>query len=153
TPQYSASRAVTEYTEQHYLPAAAAYRGRAAAGAAFGKQLTRTRRALEGDWSSLGFGEVRFQSSPAAHSVSAEVFLGRIPPDAVGIEVYAEGRDDGPPERHEMTCLDPLESAQHHLYRATFAGGRPAADYTVRVRLRIPGLAVPLESCCIRWQR
>ena len=30
TPHFSASRSVREYTEQHYLPAAAAYRARAA---------------------------------------------------------------------------------------------------------------------------
>jgi glycogen phosphorylase len=30
TPRFSANRAVREYTEQHYLPAAAAYRERAA---------------------------------------------------------------------------------------------------------------------------
>jgi len=30
TPRFSASRAVCEYTEQHYLPAAAIYRLRAA---------------------------------------------------------------------------------------------------------------------------
>ncbi len=28
TPRFSANRAVREYTEQHYLPAAATYRGR-----------------------------------------------------------------------------------------------------------------------------
>jgi starch phosphorylase len=30
TPRFSAGRAVREYSEQHYLPAAAAYRERAA---------------------------------------------------------------------------------------------------------------------------
>ena len=30
TPRFSANRAVREYTETHYLPAAAAYRDRAA---------------------------------------------------------------------------------------------------------------------------
>ncbi len=37
TPRFSANRAVREYTEQHYLPAAAAYRERAADNGADGK--------------------------------------------------------------------------------------------------------------------
>ncbi len=39
TPRFSSSRAVREYTEQHYLPAAAAYRERAADKGAIGVQM------------------------------------------------------------------------------------------------------------------
>ena len=39
TPRFSASRAVREYTEQHYLPAAAAYRLRVANKGAIGRQM------------------------------------------------------------------------------------------------------------------
>ena len=39
TPRFSANRAVREYTEQHYLPAAAAYRERAANKGAVGRQI------------------------------------------------------------------------------------------------------------------
>jgi len=38
TPHFSANRAVCEYTEQHYLPAATAYRERAADKGAVGRQ-------------------------------------------------------------------------------------------------------------------
>ena len=39
TPQFSANRAVQEYTEQHYLPAASAYRERAADKGSAGRQM------------------------------------------------------------------------------------------------------------------
>ena len=39
TPRFSANRTVREYTEQHYLPAAAAYRERAADKGAVGRQM------------------------------------------------------------------------------------------------------------------
>ena len=39
TPRFSANRTVREYTEQHYLPAAAAYRERAADKGAIGRQM------------------------------------------------------------------------------------------------------------------
>ena len=44
TPRFSADRAVREYTEQHYLPAAAAYRARAAADCALGRQIVTWRQ-------------------------------------------------------------------------------------------------------------
>ena len=39
TPRFSSNRAVREYTEQHYLPAASAYRERAAEKGRFGVQI------------------------------------------------------------------------------------------------------------------
>jgi starch phosphorylase len=47
TPRFSASRTVREYTEQHYLPAAAAYHKRAADKGAMGKQIVDWRHTLE----------------------------------------------------------------------------------------------------------
>ena len=44
TPRFSANRTVREYTEQHYLPAAAAYRMRAADKGAMGKQMVNWQR-------------------------------------------------------------------------------------------------------------
>lgn len=39
TPRFSASRSVREYTQQHYLPAASAYRARPANQGAIGRQM------------------------------------------------------------------------------------------------------------------
>ena len=52
TPRFSANRAVREYTEQHYLPAAAAYRQRAAEKGATGRKLADWRHTLAEKWSS-----------------------------------------------------------------------------------------------------
>ena len=41
TPRFSANRAVRDYTEQYYLPAAAAYRARAADKGAVGARIVR----------------------------------------------------------------------------------------------------------------
>jgi len=50
TAQFSANRAVREYTEQHYLPAAAAYRERAAEKGALGAQVVDWQHNLEQQW-------------------------------------------------------------------------------------------------------
>ncbi len=46
TPRFSANRAVCEYAEKHYIPAAAAYRVRAAGKGAVGKQVVDWQQAL-----------------------------------------------------------------------------------------------------------
>jgi len=47
TPHFSANRAVCEYTEQHYLPAAIAYQSRVANKGAVGRQMVDWRHAVE----------------------------------------------------------------------------------------------------------
>ncbi len=59
TPRFSASRAVREYTEQHYLPAASAYRARAADKGAIGAAMVDWRHALAQKWIALRFGDVK----------------------------------------------------------------------------------------------
>jgi hypothetical protein len=63
TPRFSTNRTVHEYTEQHYLPAAAAYRGRAADKGAVGREIVDWRHALEQKWALLHFGEVKVQTN------------------------------------------------------------------------------------------
>ena len=52
TPRFSANRTVREYTEQHYLPAAAAYLERAADKGAVGRQVVDWQHTLEQKWAS-----------------------------------------------------------------------------------------------------
>ena len=154
TPHFSASRTVCEYTEQHYLPAAAAYRARAANNGAEGTQLVDWRRAVDQNWSSLRFGDVRIETG-ANHCVfEVDVFLNDLDSNAVRVELYADGLDGGDPVREEMTyARPPADAASPCVYRATVATIRPPSDYTARVIPQRSGAAVPLESARILWQR
>jgi starch phosphorylase len=67
TPRFSANRTVREYTEQHYLPAAAAYRMRAADKGAGGRQVVSWEQTLRQKWANLRFGEVKVQANEAQH--------------------------------------------------------------------------------------
>ncbi len=67
TPRCSANRTVREYTEQHYLPAAAAFRERAADKGAVGKQVVDWQQALKQRWARLRFGEVKVESDGEQH--------------------------------------------------------------------------------------
>ncbi len=152
TPHFSASRTVCEYTEQHYLPAAAAYRERAANNGVVGRQLVDWQQAVDQKWDSLRFGEVRVDTRADHYVFDVELFLNGLDATAVRVELYADGPGGGDPTREEMTCARP-DDARPCVYRAAVPATRPATDYTARVIAQRSGVAVPLESGRILWHR
>ena len=154
TPRFSASRTVREYTEQHYLPAAAAYRARAADQGAAARKRVDWQIALAPHWAALRFGAVTVESHGAQHVIAAEVFLNDIAPDSVRVELYANAVKGGDAARQEMTRVRTLANcAGGHVYSATVSSARPAMDYTARIIPRYDGLAVPLEAGGVVWQK
>ena len=80
TPRFSANRTVREYTEQHYIPAAAAYRERAADKGAVGRQMVDWQHTLEQKWAALRFGEVKVETEAAQHVFEVQVCLNDLDP-------------------------------------------------------------------------
>jgi len=154
TPRFSADRTVREYTEQYYLPAAAACHTRAANKGTIGRQIVDWRHGLEEKWASLHFGAVKVETKGQQLIFEVQIGLHGLEPKAVRVELYADGIKGGPPVRQEMTCLHPLaDESGVYVYSATMDVGRPAMDYTARVMPRFDGVAIPLEDARILWQR
>ncbi len=154
TPRFSADRAVREYSEQHYLPAAAAYLERAANKGAVGRQMVEWQHAVDREWGSLRFGDLRVETNAGQHTFEGEIFMNDLDPNAARVELYADGINGGDPVRVEMKCVQPVPDASRRcVYRATVPSARPASDYTARVMPHCDGVAVPLESARILWQR
>jgi starch phosphorylase len=154
TPRFSANRTVREYTEQHYLPAAAAFRERAAENGLRSRQLVDWQQALKQRWAKLRFGEVKVESDGEQHVFDIQVYLDDLDPQALEVELYAQGADGDGPVRQKMERLRPLTGAAGgYVYRAAVPAVRPTAEYTARVIPRHPGAAVPLEAAHILWQR
>jgi glycogen phosphorylase len=154
TPQFSSNRTVREYTEQHYLPAASAYRARSADKGAFGVQMVNWRHTLEQQWAALRFGEVKVETVGGQHVFEVQMYLDGLDPELVRVELYADGVDGALPERVEMKRERQLVGAVNgYAYRACVSASRPASDYTGRVIPRREGVAVPLEENHILWQR
>ncbi len=153
TPRFSASRAVRDYSEQHYLPAAAAYRERAANKGAVGRQVVDWRHTVDWAWASVRFGDVRLETIVDHHVFEVELFLNDLDPNSARVELYANGIDGADPVVVEMKCARPLpDGSRGCVYRATVPTTRPAKDYTARVIPQRAGVAVPLESARILWQ-
>jgi len=153
TPRFSANRAVREYTEQYYIPAATAYSERAADKGAMSVRIVNWRRALEENWSNLRFGEVTVASDTEKHLFDVQVYLNGLDPDSVRVELYADGINGGDPVRQEMTRGQQLVGANGYVYRSSVPASRPAMDFTARVIPHHPGASVPLEAVRILWQR
>jgi glycogen phosphorylase len=153
TPRFSSNRTVREYTEQYYIPAARAYRERAADKGAMGVELVNWHRALDHNWSNLHFGEVRVASDEDKHVFEVQVYLSGLDPNTVHVELYADGVNGGEPVRQEMTRGGRLVDANGYIYSAQVPSTRQAADYTPRVIPRQSVAGVPLEAARILWQR
>jgi starch phosphorylase len=154
TPRFSANRTVREYTEQHYLPLAAAYRERASDKGAAGREVVNWRRALEEKWPTLHFGEMKIGTEDQQRVFEVEVHLNGLDPKHVRVELYADGINGGGPERQEMQPVSlSLDASSGCVYRASVPTKRPATDYTARVIPQKEGVAVPLEAAKILWQR
>jgi starch phosphorylase len=155
TPVFSANRAVCEYTEQHYHPAAAAYQLRSANNGAIGKQIAEWQLHLEQKWTTLHFGEMKIERRGEQHLFDIQVYLNDLDPGVVQVELYAEGIAGSPPIRQEMKRVrQPLDpSSGNYHYSASVTAARPATDYTARLIQHRDGVAVPQEARLILWQR
>ena len=143
-----------EYTEQHYLPAAATYRERAADKGAVGRNIVNWEHTLKEKWGTLRFGDVKVQTNATQHIFEAEVFLNGLDPNAVRVELYANGINGSSPIRQEMTRVRELAGADRgHAYVAQVPATRPVSDYTARVIPHCEGVVIPLEEARISWQR
>jgi starch phosphorylase len=154
TPRFSADRTVREYTEQQYLPAAAAYRARAGADCALGRQVVEWQHSLEQKWGALHFGDLHVETRGEQHVFEVQVYFNDLDPAAVRVELYADGVMGSAPVRQEMARARRLEGADGgYVYHTQVPASRSAADFTARVIPHHDGVEVPLETPRILWQR
>jgi starch phosphorylase len=153
TPLFSANRAVREYTDQYYIPAAAAYRERAANKGALGVEMVNWLRALEQNWGNLRLGEMSATTKGEYHVFEVQVYLNGLETNAVNVELYAEGVNGSNPVRQEMMRGGQLVGAENgYTYSTKVLATRPDTDYTVRIIPHRPGVSIPLEASRILWQ-
>ena len=152
TAQFSANRAVRQYTTEFYVPAAQSYAARQAEQGAGGIRMLNQRQALASQWPSLSFGAFHVETQEGQHHFKVEVNFGGIEPGTVQVELYADD-SDGSPFRQAMARGDELPDRKNvYVYTTQVEAARPAGDFTVRLIPKVDGMAVPLELNLILWQ-
>ncbi|MEO6912092.1 MAG: alpha-glucan family phosphorylase, partial [Edaphobacter sp.] len=153
TPEFSATRAIREYTEGHYLAAASGYRERAAGDSKIGASLLQWQQEVAQRWNTVRFGKLDIGMHNGLHCFRVEVFAGGLKPEELRVELYANPVEGGTPVPVTMTtckaCAAP-DGAQ--IYLAEVPAARPASDYTARIIPFHPKASVPLETQHILWQ-
>ncbi|HXW57353.1 MAG TPA: alpha-glucan family phosphorylase [Candidatus Cybelea sp.] len=152
TPTFSTNRAVRQYTEEYYLPAAEAFHRRAERGGSLGADLVVWQAELAKHWPTLRFGSAQVEKRDEQYLFEVQVFLDDLDPDAVKAELYAEGQNGSAPSIQALTRGQRLVgSANGFMYTVAIPVVRPAADYTPRLVPQHSGALVPLEAPFILW--
>ena len=152
TPTFSTNRVVRQYTEEHYLLAATNYCARAADHGRVGLDLLNWYEALSKHWSALRFGSTAVDQQGEQYLFQVHVYLDELDPEAVKVELYAEGQNGVAPLRQPMKRGDSLVgSANGFVYTVQVPATRPAADYTPRLIPHHGGASVPLEASFVLW--
>jgi starch phosphorylase len=154
TPEFSATRAICEYTESHYLPAASRFHDRAADDGAVGSSLLQWKQDIERHWNTVRFVSTRINTHDGQHFFQTDVTPGSLTPDYLRVELYADAAQG------KSTCLEVMDPSGptpdtpgSYTYSARVSAARPASDYTARIVPHHPDALVPLEAGQIVWQR
>lgn len=153
TSRFSCNRMAREYIDDYYLPAAEAYRRRAANNTSLAVDLEKWHNALAIHWAHVRFGQIMVRESAGDILMRVEVYLTGLEPETVHVELYAEpsGEDSGP-QRISMARGDKLAGTEDgYLFHAALPAGRPAGDYTPRLIPCHPEALIPLEANFILW--
>lgn len=154
TPRFSANRAVCEYTEKHYLPAALACHARISDKGKVSRQIVDWRRDVEKKWAGLHFGDVKVETKDKRHFFEVEVYLNDLNPKSVRVELYAEGINGGCLVRQGMNNIRQIKvKPGGYVYSAAVSAARPSGEYTARLIPFCEGVVIPLEDASIKWQR
>jgi glycogen phosphorylase len=149
TPEFSASRAIQDYTDDHYLPGASGYHQRAAGDGALAAEIRQWLQKVKEQWHTVRFGPVRVETHDGHHCFTVQVSPGGLAISDIRVELYAM-----PSVAELMTpASESANTSGPVTYSAKVAATRPASDYTPRVIPNHPAVAVPLETSQILWQR
>ena len=120
------TRAIREYTENHYLPAASNYQERAAEDSKQGLVVLHWRQELDRHWNAVAFGAVRVETHDGQHFFQVEVSLGTLNPDQIRVELYANSNHGCKPAIESMNDVGTQcgLARNAHLFGSGFRNSR-----------------------------
>lgn len=154
TPQFSANRAVRQYTQQYYLPAAKAFIERSKNKGELAKNILRIKDNLKKNWWKLRFGEVKIELKQNNYIFDVRLYIDDIDSADLSVEIYADSLGNLPLIRQKLQDNGPTEGdPKTHIFKGSVPADRPCFHLTPRVVSKQINLVVPLEIDLILWQK
>ena len=132
--------------------AADAFRARSASGQQLATEILAWYTNLEAGWHTAAFKSVNVKNDGDQHLFSVEVELGRLNPEHVRVELYADGSLGESAVCQPMTRSNRVANiSDRYWYVARVPSARSPADFTPRLVPMHPAVAIPLEAPLILW--
>jgi starch phosphorylase len=153
-PRFSSNRMLRQYVAEVYLPMTARFRQRNSGGGRLARELCKWQHRLGQDWPGVRFGELEVHLGDRRWQFRVEVYLGKVAPSSVSVELYANPLNGEDAVRIPMVRGPRIgEAPNGYVFQAEAEASRPAADFTPRIIPAHPSLVVPLEDPHILWQK
>ncbi len=153
-PRFSSNWMLREYVGKVYIPVTNRFRQRLSDGAHLAKEICQWQNQLEQHWSDVHFGELDVRREDNLWRFKVKVYLGKIAPSSVSVELYANPLNGQDAMRIPMVRGEKVEEASNgYIYRGEAEATRPAAYFTPRIIPAHPSLSIPLEDSHILWQK
>lgn len=154
TPRFSSVRALKQYVQEYYRPAVNDFILRAEYNSSIGKELTEWKRNVEKNWKDVFIEKMEVTPGEGELQFEVKVNAGKIQPEDLAIELYADPENDENPFILPMK-LNPIENNSHSIlcYKAIIKTQRPQTHFTPRIRPVHDQLPLPLECRLIYWYR
>ena len=105
-------------------------------------------------WCDVSFSDMKVETGNEHHVFTIQVYFDDLDPEAVQVELYAQGTLGGMPARQKMIRMHQLVAACNgYSYEAAVPAARPASDYTVRLIPNHEDVMVTLEADTSLCQR
>jgi len=154
TPHFSANRAVRQYTGQYYLPLTEAFLERSKNKGEPGAAILNWSRHVEEHWPRLRFGALTVSTENKEYVFTVQTWLDELDPEAVVVELYADGEWSATPVCRPMARGSALIGSEGgYSWTLRVPADRPAEAFTPRLVPRHSGARVPLECSRILWYR
>lgn len=152
TPYFSSNRMLREYVEKMYLPATIRVRERTTDNARLAIELHSWQVALEENWPKIHFGKLQAQRKDDHWLFEVQVYLGKLKPVFVAVELYADPLDGYDAVRQPMSRVQKLQGGMNgYLYRGSVEAARPLEHFTPRIIPAHVAVRIPLEANYILW--
>jgi glycogen phosphorylase len=162
TPVFNTHRMVKEYNEKLYEPAARARRVLSQSDFRAARELANWKHNIRVDWQQIRIDSVTTGDRKELFvgdklEVSARVFLGKVRPDQVSVQVYVGQTNDGKLEQLRMVDLTQVDAEPETGWFSFHGELAPSESgsygFSVRVIPRHPHLVQPHELRLITWSK